>query len=129
VPVTCPSVNTGVISARKNFSHGRNGPYSWRKLCERAHDQNQKRKARVCRAGLFLSRSFRFANRTMLGAETESLSRIVPEDFAPRFGGDSFVAADRAHGLLRKFIDGVAMRIICGNHQVIVADMFNECGC
>jgi hypothetical protein len=43
--------------------------------------------------------------RILLRSQTKRLGRIVPEDFAPRFGGDLVVAADRADGFIGELID------------------------
>src|SRR5262249_47676588 len=60
-----------------------------------------------------------------LRPQSKSLSGIVPKNFAPRFGGNLAVAADRAHGLVGEFVDGVAVRVVGGDHQVIIADVLD----
>src|SRR5437899_1608496 len=71
----------------------------------------------------YLTRNLAIA---FLRPQSEGLGRIIPEYFAPRFGGNLIIAADRAHGLVRELVDGGAVRIVGGDHQVIIADMFDE---
>jgi hypothetical protein len=64
--------------------------------------------------------------RAGLRAQTERLGRVVPEYLGARGAGDLIVAADRPHRLVREFVDRVAVGVVGGDHQVIVADMVDE---
>src|SRR5215813_11399559 len=60
--------------------------------------------------------------------QSKCLGRIIPKNLAARFDGDFIVAADRAYRLVRELVDGVAVRVVGGDHQVIVADVLDENG-
>src|SRR5215468_6185744 len=63
-----------------------------------------------------------------LRPQSKGLGRIVPKNLAARFDGDLIVAADRAYRLVRELVDGVAVRVVGSDHQVIVADVLDENG-
>ena len=59
-------------------------------------------------------------------SQAERLGRVIPENLGARLTGNLVVAADRADGLVRELIDGVAVRIVGGDHQIVVADVIDE---
>src|SRR5262245_28668668 len=63
-----------------------------------------------------------------LRPQSKGLGRIVPKNLAARFDGDLIVAADRAYRLVRELVDGVAVRVVGSDHQVIVSDVLDENG-
>src|SRR5262245_58169556 len=60
--------------------------------------------------------------------QSKCLGRIVPKNLPARFDGDFIVATDRPDGLVRELVDGVAVRVVGRDHQVIVADVLDENG-
>src|SRR5262245_8884722 len=71
----------------------------------------------------YLTRNLAIA---LLRPQSKGLGRIVPENLPPRFDGNFVIAADRAHRPVRELVDGVAVRVVGGDHQVIVADVLDE---
>src|SRR4029453_5956682 len=65
----------------------------------------------------YLTRNLAIA---FLRPQSKSLGGIVPKNFAPRFGRDLVVAADRPHRLVRELVDGIAVGVVGGDHQVII---------
>src|SRR5882672_6230078 len=49
-----------------------------------------------------------------------------PREFSAALAVNVFVLGEIAHGAIGEFADAVAMRIVCGDGQVVVADMLDK---
>jgi hypothetical protein len=51
---------------------------------------------------------------------------VIPQDLSPRRFRQLAIVGEVAHGVLRKLLCGVGMRIVGGHDEVVVADVLDE---